>query len=41
MLIKQIIVALNKMDQIDWDKKQYLEAQEYIQTSAAKLGYNK
>ncbi|CAD8104850.1 unnamed protein product [Paramecium sonneborni] len=40
MLIKQIIVALNKMDQIDWDQKQFQEAKEYIQSSAAKLGYN-
>ncbi|CAD8192792.1 unnamed protein product [Paramecium pentaurelia] len=40
MLIKQIIVALNKMDQIDWDQKQFQEAKEYIKTSAAKLGYN-
>ncbi|CAD8197864.1 unnamed protein product [Paramecium pentaurelia] len=40
MLIKQIIVALNKMDQIDWNQKQFEEAKEYIKVSAAKLGYN-
>ncbi|CAD8119521.1 unnamed protein product [Paramecium sonneborni] len=41
ILIKQIIVALKKMDQINWDQKQYQEVKKYIQTSATKLGYNK
>ncbi|CAD8198741.1 unnamed protein product [Paramecium octaurelia] len=40
MLIKEIVVAMNKMDQIDWDQKQFDVAKDYIKVSAAKLGYN-